>query len=106
MTQAVVALAGKQYLVSEGESFEIDKHVETKEGENFSTDQVLLIVNDDKTTIGTPLVKDGSVSFKVTKIGKADKVVTARFRAKSRYRRKVGHRQPQTILEVTKISLK
>lgn len=106
MKQAVVTLAGKQYIVAEGESLSVDKHVEGKEGENFVTDQVLLITNDSKTTVGAPLVKDASVSFKIQKIGKAQKVVTARFRAKSRYRRTVGHRQPQTVLEVTSISFK
>ncbi len=106
MTQAVISLAGKQYLVSEGETLKIDKHVDTEEGKDMNVNEVLLATVDDKVLLGMPYVKDASVSLKVIKLGKGEKVTTARFRAKSRYRRKVGHRQPQTVLEVSKIVLK
>ena len=104
--QAVISLAGKQHLITEGETFSIDMHLEAKEGESVDIDQVLMVTQEDKVIIGTPYVKDASVSLKVVKLGKADKITTARFRAKSRSRRKVGHRQPQTVLEVSGIKFK
>lgn len=106
MTQAVITLDGKQHLVSQGDSFAVDKHVEAKEGETFLVDQVLMIIDGEKTILGEPTVEGAKVSLKVLTLDKADKVITARFRAKSRYRRTVGHRQPRTTLEVTKIELK
>lgn len=101
--QAVISLAGKQHLVSPGETLQIDKHLDAQTGETITLNEVLLLVSDEKTQIGTPLVKGASVALKVLELGKAKKVTTARFKAKSRFRRKVGHRQPQTTLEVVSI---
>lgn len=106
MTQAIIELAGHQYFVKEGDVFTVDKHLDQKEGETLTTDQVLLVVADDKSTIGTPTVADATVSLKVEALGKGEKIHVSRFKSKSRYRRKIGHRQPQTRLLVTNITLK
>lgn len=105
-TQAVIELAGHQYLVSEGESFSVDKHLDVLEGKTLDVDQVLLVIQDEKATVGTPLVAGASVTLKVESLGKGEKINVARYKSKSRYRRKAGHRQPQTTLLVTKINLK
>jgi len=104
--QAVIELAGHQYLVTEGQTLSVDKHLDTPEGKTITVDQVLLVAQDDKATIGAPAVKGASVTLKVDSLGKGKKIDVSRFRAKSRYRRKSGHRQPQTALTVTKINLK
>jgi len=104
-TKAVIALAGKQYLAEKGKNITIDKHVDHQVGESFATDQVLLLVaDDDSVTVGTPLVKGAKVSLKVLELKKGKKVTISRFRAKSRYRKTKGHRQPESVLEVTAIS--
>jgi len=105
-TQAVIELSGHQYLVSKDDTFSVDQHLDLEVGKTFTTDQVLLVIEDDKATVGTPLVKGASVTLKVEELGKGKKIDISRFKSKSRYRRRKGHRQPQTKLTVTKISLK
>ena len=99
---AVIELAGHQYLVKEGDKITIDKHLEDKK--TLKIDEVLLMIDDTKTIIGNPFVKSASVSLSIDSLIKGKKINVQRFRAKSRYRLKKGHRQPQTILTVTKIS--
>lgn len=102
--KAVISLAGKQFFVAEGETITIDKHVTEKEGTKIEAEKVLLTTDGEKTKVGTPEVKDVKVTLEVVKLKKASKVVTARYQAKSRYRRTVGHRQPQSELKVISIA--
>lgn len=103
-SQAVIAIAGKQFLVAEGDLIKLDKHVEEKVGETIVCDQVLLKIDGDKVEIGQPTLKGNTVSLEVMTLKKAPKIVTARFTAKSRHRRTVGHRQPMSELKVSKIA--
>lgn len=103
-TKAVISLAGKQFFVKAGDSFHVAKHLDAKVDDILTIDQVLLTTDGESTQVGAPLVKDSKVTLKVVSLTKGPKVVTARFTAKSRHRRKVGHRQPQTELLVTKIA--
>lgn len=101
MKYAVIALQGHQYKVSEGEEFLVDKLGETK-----PEAEVLLVVNDDKVTVGKPNVKGAKVSLKiVTEEVKGEKIHIRKFKAKSRYRRKTGFRPKYTKLLVQKITL-
>lgn len=102
--QAVIQFAGHQYLVSPGSTITVDKHVDRKEGGQLTIKEVLLYTNGEETQIGTPYLDDASVTFNVKQFKKGPKIKILRFRAKSRYRRRMGHRQPQTELEVTEIS--
>lgn len=102
--QAVIQFAGHQYLVTPGSTITVDKHVDRKEGGQLTVKDVLLYTDGDEVKIGTPNVKDASVTFKVKELKRGPKIKILRFRAKSRYRRRMGHRQPQTELEVSKIS--
>lgn len=98
---AVIQLAGHQYLVGVGDKITIDKHLAKK---SLKVTDVLLLINDKGTQVGTPNVKDASVTLDVVEEKKADKVRVQRFRAKSRYRLTNGHRQPQTVLTVKSIA--
>lgn len=100
---AVIQLAGKQYRVQEGDTLIVNK-LDQVEGENFSTKEVLLSVNDLDVVVGTPLVAGAEVTFSVIKQQKGDKLRVATYKAKSRYRRVIGHRQRETVLKVVKIS--
>jgi large subunit ribosomal protein L21 len=99
---AIIKTGGKQYKVSPGDKLKIEK-VEKKEGEEIIFDQVLLVEKNNKVQVGTPLVKDAKVSGKVLVQGKADKIIIFKFKAKTRYRKKAGHRQPFSEVEITKI---
>lgn len=99
---AVVELGGAQELVVIGDKIETDR-VDAKEGGELICDKVLLLADGEKIDVGTPYVAGGKVTFKVTQHKKDVKIKIIRFKAKSRYRRTTGHRQPISILEVIKI---
>jgi len=100
---AIIQLQGKQFYVSEGDIFAIDR-LEDEEAKKIDVTDVLLITDGDKNTVGTPLVKDATVSLEVVEHGKGDKIRVFKYKSKSRYRKTQGHRQHQTTLKVTKIA--
>lgn len=100
---AVITTGGKQYLVKEGDSLRVEK-LDVKEGESLSFDALLVMDEAGKDVkVGMPSVKGATVSAKVTGAGKADKVTVIKFHAKTRYKRKAGHRQPFTALKIETI---
>jgi large subunit ribosomal protein L21 len=101
-TFAVIKTGGKQYKVSEGDTLSIEK-LDHKDGE-VTFEEVLLVAKDDKVSIGTPTVSGAKVSAKVLADGKGKKKLVFRFKSKVRYKKKKGHRQPFTQVEITKIS--
>jgi len=96
MEFAVIKTGGKQYKVSVGDSVNIEKmRGEFKEGDNITFDKVLLVDNGkDTTTIGTPYIDGAKVEAVLEKIGRAKKVIVIKYKQKSRYFKKNGHRQP------------
>ncbi len=100
---AVIKTGGKQYLVTPGQKLKIEK-LDAKEGDAFNFDQVLLAGDDKKVEVGTPHVSGAKVEAKVIKQGRGDKVIVFKYHAKTRYRKKKGHRQPFTEVEISKIT--
>ena len=98
---AVIVSGGKQYKVSEGDVIRVEK-LEVEEGAKISFDQVLLI-NDGSLKIGTPTVQGARVSGTVLQNGKAKKVIVYRYKRKSGYHKKNGHRQLFTEVKIDKI---
>jgi large subunit ribosomal protein L21 len=99
----IVNLAGKQYRLSEGDEFLVDR-VDSEEGKTFSVKEVLLIKDGDQLTIGTPFVDGIAVKFKVLENFRGKKIRVAKFKAKSRYRRVKGHRQHLSKLKLVSIN--
>ncbi len=99
---AVVKTGGKQYIVKEGDVLDIEK-IEGKEGSTASLDQVLLVADDNNVQVGTPLVRGAEVEVEIMKQFKDKKVEIMKFKKKTGYRRKRGHRQVKTKVEVKKI---
>lgn len=99
---AVIKTGGKQYLISPGQKIKIEK-LNIPEGEEVIFDQILLLEKGKKLEIGTPLVKDAKVIAKVLKHSKAKKVIVFKYKPKTRYKVKKGHRQPFTEIEILKI---
>ena len=96
---AIIATGGKQYRVSEGDVIEkIDAQVDS----TVSFD-VLLMGNDGDVKIGTPVVEGVKVEGKVVGQIRGEKIVVYKYKSKKNYRRKQGHRQPYTKVEITKI---
>ena len=103
MKQAVIESGGKQYLVSPNDKIVIEK-LEANAGDSITFDKVLLTAEGDKVSIGRPYIAGIKVVGKVLEQGKSDKIVVFKYRAKSRYRRKQGHRQQQTTVEIQSIA--
>jgi large subunit ribosomal protein L21 len=99
---AVIATGGKQYRVSEGTVLRIEK-LEAEAGAAVEFDQVLLVANGDKVSIGAPLVSGSKVTATVQKHGQGDKVSFVKFRRRKHYMRRGGHRQQYTEIKVTGI---
>lgn len=99
---AIIRTGGKQYKVTEGEELEIEK-IDGKKGEKVEFEEVLLASSGKKLFIGQPLVKKALVLGEIKDQIKSEKIKVFKFKAKSRYRRRQGHRQLKTLLKVKKI---
>ncbi len=100
---AVIETGGKQYKVSEGDTLFIEK-LETAEGETVTFDKVLAVADGEDVKFGAPTVEGATVEANVVKNGKAKKIYVFKMKRKKNYRRKKGHRQPFTKVEITKIN--
>lgn len=100
---AVIETGGKQYRVQEGDTFDIER-LDAEEGEKIELDNILAVSDGEKLNVGTPLVEGAKVSAKVVKLHRGKKVVAFKFKQRKGYRRKVGHRQELTRIEIEKIS--
>jgi large subunit ribosomal protein L21 len=99
---AVIRTGGKQYIVEPKTKLKIEK-LEKAEGETIVFSDVLLIENDGKLEIGNPVVKGAEVEAKVLRQDKAEKIIVFKYKPKKRYKRKIGHRQPFTEIEILSI---
>ncbi len=99
---AVIESCGKQYKVAEGDVVFFEK-LDTEEGKKVTFDKVVLVSEDGKVQVGNPYVKGVKVEGKVVAHGKAKKIIVFKMKPKKNYRRKQGHRQPYTKVEITEI---
>ena len=99
---AIIKTGGKQYRVQEGDSIFVEK-LNADVDSNVVFDQVLAVVNDGDVKVGTPVVEGATVVGKVIKKGKEKKVLVFKYKAKSNFRRRQGHRQPFTKVAIEKI---
>ena len=100
---AIVEIAGKQFKVKKGDVLEVPKLKDNKEGDKVKIDQVLLRSDESKTDIGTPNVAGSQVELLVKEHGKGAKIRVFKKKAKKRFERTQGHRQPFTTVEVTAV---
>ena len=117
-TFAVIETGGKQYKVSKGSLVSIEKikparpsgrsgeakGIEYKKGDKISFDKVLLVDNGKDTTIGTPYIIGAKVNAEIIEIGRARKILVLRYKQKSRYLRRSGHRQPFFKVKIISIT--
>lgn len=89
-------------MVSPGDKLKVEK-IDAEAGKEITLGEVLLCDNDKKVEIGNPLVKGATVKAKVLGDGKGDKLIIFKYKSKKRYKRKIGHRQPFTELEIVSI---
>ena len=102
-TYAIVRTGGKQYRVEPGDTIRVES-LPVEEGETIELDDVLMLSTEDGVSLGTPRVSGAKVTAEVVANGKGKKLVIFKYKAKTRYRRRNGHRQLYTDLKVTGIS--
>lgn len=101
---AIVRTGGKQYKVVEGQTLRIEK-VTVKEGDVLDMDVLLVADGEGKAVqIGQPLVTGAKVTARVVSHGVGDKVSVVKYKPKSRYQRRVGHRQPESMIKIEKVA--
>lgn len=111
---AVIQTGAKQYMVTEGQTIKVEKikgklgkggYAEMKVGDKVTFGEVLLSDNGkDATTIGSPFISGAKVEGEIVKIGRAAKVTVIKYKAKSNYFKKRGHRQPFFEVKITKLA--
>ena len=102
--KAIIVTGGKQYNVAEGDVLYIEK-LGAEVDETVKFEQVLAVLDGENTKIGAPVVEGAAVEAKVVKNGKAKKLHILKYKAKKNEKKKIGHRQPYTKVEITKIAL-
>ena len=104
MEFAVIQTGGKQYKVSVGDVVRVEKIIgEYKVGDSLTFDKVLLVDNGKDTTIGTPYIEGAEVKATLAAIGRARKIMVVKYKQKSRYLKRNGHRQPFFKVKITSI---
>lgn len=100
---AIIETGGKQYKVQAGDVVFIEK-LDAEPEQKITFDKVIAVGKDDGIVVGTPTVEGASVTAKVLKNGKAKKVVVFTYKPKKNEKRKLGHRQPYTKVEISAIN--
>jgi large subunit ribosomal protein L21 len=110
MTQAVIKTGGKQYVVAPGDFVKIEKlgsgsfTQDLKKGDSVTFSEVLLTDDGVKTVIGAPMITGASVTATVAMVGRAKKIDVVKYKAKSRYLKRNGHRQPFIKVKIEAIA--
>ena len=102
--KAVIVTGGKQCTVAEGDVLFIEK-LEAEENATVKFEEVLAVLDGENSKIGAPVVEGAAVEAKVVKNGKGKKLTIIKYKAKKNEKKKMGHRQPYTKVEITKIAL-
>lgn len=101
---AIIEACGRQYKVAEGDVVFFEK-LDTEEGKKVTFSDVVLVADGETVEVGSPFVKGAKVEGKVVAHGKGKKIVVFKYKPKKNYRRKQGHRQPYTKVEITAVKV-
>ena len=102
--KAVIVTGGKQYTVAEGDILFVEK-LNAEENTTVKFDEVLAVLDGENSKIGAPVVEGAAVEAKVVKNGKGKKITVFKYKPKKNEKKKMGHRQPYTKVEIVKIAL-
>ena len=102
--KAIIVTGGKQYTVAEVDVLYVEK-LGVEAEQNVKFEQVLAVLDGENTKIGAPVVEGAVVEAKGVKNGKGKKITVFKYKAKKNEKKKIGHRQPYTKVEITKIAL-
>lgn len=100
---AVIETGGKQYRVTEGDVIQVEK-LKVEAGDTIEFDKVLMLNDGSEVLVGAPYLNEKKVFGSVVENGKAQKVIIFKYKSKKDYRKKQGHRQPYTMVEITSLT--
>lgn len=100
---AVIVSGGKQYRVAEGDVLKVEKIV-ADQGATINLEQVLMVADGDKIKVGAPYLAGGNVTATVKSHGRGEKIKIVKMRRRKHYRKRTGHRQSYTELQITGIT--
>ncbi len=101
---AIIETGGKQYKVQEGDTLQVEK-LPAESGDTVTIDKVLMVNQDGEIRLGTPYIEGATVTATMVEQGKGKKIIVYKYKAKANYRRKRGHRQPYSEIQIEKIEL-
>tara|TARA_B100001778_G_scaffold329511_1_gene330595 strand:+ start:388 stop:750 length:363 start_codon:yes stop_codon:yes gene_type:complete len=104
--KATIQTQGSQFTVEQGDKLFVNRFPETNEGDQVKIDQVLMVVDDGKPTFGTPTVEGASVTAKILENKKDKKIIVFKKKRRQGYKRRKGHRQHISVIEIESIDLK
>jgi len=99
---AVIKSGGKQHRVSVGDKLKVEK-LDQAEGSQVVFDQVLMVEDEGRVQVGSPLVKEASVKATIEKHGRGRKIIVFKFKRRKGYHKKQGHRQDYTLLRIDEV---
>ena len=102
MNLAIIETGGKQYIVSPNDKIQVEK-IEGNVGDIIKLDSILFTADGNDVTLGQPVVSGAAIEAKIVAQGRDKKITVFKYKAKSKYRRKQGHRQHYTELEIVKM---
>ena len=102
---AVVKTGGKQYKVAQGDVIQVEK-LDGEAGASIDLNEILMVCNEDKVTVGSPLVAGAKVTAEVVSQARTGKLIIFKKKRRQNYRRKFNHRQSYTVLKITAIKAK
>ncbi len=101
---AIVRTGGKQYQISKGDQLRIEK-IDGEVGKTIELNDILMVVDDENTSVGTPLVENAKVEATIIEQGRAKKVIVFKKKRRKGYRLKQGHRQSYTAISINEITV-
>ena len=101
---AVIRAGGKQYKVEKGDKLKVEK-LDKEEGKSIKINDVLMVIDGEKVTGGTPIVKEAHVNAKIESHGRGPKIKIIKFRRRKHHRKQMGHRQAYTEIKITNIAV-
>jgi len=104
--KATIKTQGSQFTVQKGDKLSLNRFPDTNEGDQVKIDQVLMVVDEGKTTFGSPTIEGATVTAKILENKKDKKIIVFKKKRRQGYKRRRGHRQHLSVVEIESIDLK
>ena len=104
--KATIKTQGSQFTVQKGDKLSLNRFPDTNEGDQVKIDQVLMVVNEGKATFGSPMIEGATVTAKILENKKDKKIIVFKKKRRQGYKRRRGHRQHLSVVEIESIDLK